>query len=72
MSIFSSCVEAPYSGVITYIEISAKSLTSEPDCPIPDVSKIITSGLANFKTLMAERIYGETETLFSRVAIERI
>ncbi len=56
MSIFSSCVEAPYSGVITYMEISAKSLTSEPDCPIPEVSKMMISGLANFNTLIAELI----------------
>ena len=49
MSIFSNCVEAPYSGVITYIETSAISVISEPDCPIPEVSRIITSGFASFK-----------------------
>jgi len=43
ISIFSNCVAAPYSGVITYKDTSECSSISVSDWPIPDVSKIIRS-----------------------------
>ncbi|MNK86487.1 hypothetical protein D3C87_1064000 [compost metagenome] len=57
MSIFSNCVAAPNSGVITYNETSECSIISVSDWPIPDVSRIIISYLAAFKTWMASATY---------------
>ncbi len=55
MSIFSSWVAAPYSGVITYIDKSEKSTISVSDWPIPDVSRITRSKPAAFTTSNAWR-----------------
>ena len=57
MSIFSNCVAAPNSGVITYNETSECSKISVSLCPIPEVSRIIKSYLAAFKTSMASFTY---------------
>ncbi|MNX89387.1 hypothetical protein D3C86_1214010 [compost metagenome] len=50
MSIFSSWVAAPNSGVITYKDTSEWSMISVSDCPIPEVSNMMMSYLAAFKT----------------------
>ena len=57
ISIFSNCVAAPNSGVITYNETSECSKISVSDCPIPDVSKIMMSYLAAFNTSIASATY---------------
>ena len=63
MSIFSNCVAAPNSGVITYKEVSECSIISVSDCPIPEVSKIIKSNSAAFKTCTASFTYLESAKL---------
>ena len=63
MSIFSNCVAAPNSGVITYKEVSECSMISVSDCPIPDVSKTIKSNSAAFKTCTASFTYFESAKL---------
>ncbi|GAL73267.1 hypothetical protein JCM19302_169 [Jejuia pallidilutea] len=53
ISIFSSWVAAPNSGVITYKDTSECSIISVSLCPIPEVSKIIKSYSAAFSTSTA-------------------
>ena len=54
MSIFSSCVAAPYSAVITYSDASLWSVISVSDCPMPLVSTTIRSKRAALQTSMAD------------------
>ena len=72
ISIFSSCVAAPNSGVITYKETSLCSIISVSDCPIPEVSRIIKSYSAAFNTSIASPTYLESARLLWRVASERM
>ena len=72
MSIFSNCVAAPNSGVITYNETSEWSKISVSLCPIPEVSKIIKSYSAAFNTSIASCTYLESAKFDWRVASERI
>ena len=72
MSIFSSCVAAPNSGVITYKATSLCSIISVSDCPIPEVSRIIKSYSAAFKTCTASFTYLDNAKLLWRVAKLRI
>ena len=68
ISIFSNCVAAPNSGVITYKATSECSIISVSDCPIPEVSKIIKSYSAAFKTSTASFTYLDNAKLDWRVA----
>src|SRR5690554_7623467 len=72
ISIFSNCVAAPNSGVITYKLTSECSIISVSDCPIPDVSKIIRSKLANCSTAIASATCLDKERFDCLVAKERI
>ena len=72
MSIFSNCVAAPYSGVITYKETSECSKISVSLCPIPEVSRIIKSNAATFKISMASLTCLDKAKFACRVAKERI
>ena len=64
ISIFSNCVAAPYSGVITYKLASENSSISVSDCPIPEVSSIIKSKFAAFKTSSA------SDTCFDKAKLD--
>ena len=53
MSIFSNCVAAPNSGVMTYNDTSLWSNISVSDWPIPEVSNMIKSKSAHLRTSSA-------------------
>ena len=72
MSIFSSWVAAPYSGVMTYKDTSEWSRISVSDCPIPEVSKIMRSYFAAFRIEIASATCFDSARLDWRVAKERM
>ena len=72
MSIFSSCVGAPKSGVITYSETSEWSTISVSDCPIPEVSRITRSKPATLRIDEASRTCPDNARFAWRVASERM
>ena len=72
MSIFSSCVAAPYSGVITYKLASLWSRISVSLCPMPEVSRIMRSNPATFKMSNAFCTWALRAKFAWRVAKERI
>ena len=72
MSIFSSCVAAPYSAVITYSETSECSTISVSDWPIPgrlDDDEVEARRLADVDRLLH---VGDSARLDWRVASERM
>jgi hypothetical protein len=72
MSIFSSCVAAPNSGVITYIEISTSGTIAASPCPMPDVSTMIRSNPAALHAAMASGSAFDISLSVPRVASERM
>ena len=68
MSIFSSCVGAPNSLVMTYIEASETSVISASPCPIPLVSTTIRSKPTVFTMSNTSRIAPESSVREPRVA----
>ena len=72
MSIFSSWVAAPNSGVMTYRDTSLWSMISVSLWPIPEVSKIIRSKPAPLVISTAALTYLESAKLLWRVAKLRI
>jgi len=68
MSIFSNCVAAPNSGVITYSDTSLCSMISVSLCPIPEVSKMMRSNCAAFNTSTASLTCFDKAKLDWRVA----
>ncbi len=72
ISIFSSCVAAPYSGVITYMERLQWSMISVSDCPMPDVSSMMRSNPAACNIVSASFTYFDMARFDCRVASERI
>ena len=72
MSIFSSCVAAPNSGVITYKDTSQCSVISVSDWPMPDVSTIIRSKPAALQISIDSCTYFESARLACLVASERM
>ena len=72
MSIFSSCVAAPNSGVITYNDTSLWSMISVSLWPMPLVSSTIKSNWAAFKMSRASWTWRDRARLDWRVASERM
>ncbi len=72
MSIFSSWLAAPNSGVITYSETSTNGTMAASPWPMPEVSTTIRSKPATLQAAMASGKDLEISLPASRVAIERM
>ena len=72
MSIFSSCVAAPYSAVITYSETSACSVISVSLWPMPEVSTITRSNRAARQISIDSRTCLDSDMFDCRVASDRM
>ena len=72
MSIFSSCVAAPNSGVITYSAMSASGTIAASPWPMPEVSTTTRSKPATLHAAIASGSALDTSVAASGVAIERM
>jgi hypothetical protein len=72
MSIFSSWLAAPNSGVITYSDASTSGTIAASPCPMPEVSTMTRSKPATLHAAMTSGSAFETSLPASRVASERI
>ena len=72
MSIFSSWLAAPNSGVITYSETSTSGTIAASPWPMPEVSMTIRSKPATLHAAIASGSACDTSQPASRVASERM
>ncbi len=72
MSIFSSWLAAPYSGVITYIGTSTSGAIAASPWPMPEVSTITRSKPAALQLAITSGSAALTSRPVSRVASERM
>ena len=72
MSIFSSWLAAPYSGVITYMGTSTCGTMAASPWPMPEVSTMIRSNPAALQAAMTSGSAGLISLPVSRVASERM